>query len=108
MYTPLHTQGVPVVALGQAEVPAFFTPSSGVPAHVQLETTSQVGALLAAHVQAGLQNGVLVTVPYTDEAALADELDACTSVRELYVPMCNRYNSHRQPRFLRAASSRRS
>ncbi|CAM9368642.1 unnamed protein product, partial [Ectocarpus sp. 13 AM-2016] len=40
----LETNGVPVVSLGTDDFPAFFSPSSGVPSPLRLDTPSEVAA----------------------------------------------------------------
>ena len=60
----LETQGVPVIGYQTAEFPAFYTPSSGLPVTVQLDSPSEVAALL--HVRDLMNDGsggTLVTVP---------------------------------------------
>jgi pseudouridine-5'-phosphate glycosidase len=70
----LETRGVPVVTIGQAEVPGFFARSSGVASpHVAAdirEAASVVG------VQLGFEaaGGILVCVPPPADAALPDDV----------------------------------
>ncbi|MAT98113.1 MAG: pseudouridine-5-phosphate glycosidase [Anaerolineaceae bacterium] len=66
----LETHGVPIIGYGTDELPAFFARSSGLPVDIRLDTPEAVANVLRAHKQAGLQNGILVTVP-------VPEADAC-------------------------------
>jgi pseudouridylate synthase len=59
----LETQGVPVLAIGQAEFPAFYSRSSGLKADFRLDTPAEIAALLRAHWQLGLTSGVVVANP---------------------------------------------
>ena len=66
----LETHGVPIIGYGTDELPAFFARSSGLPVDIRLDTPEAVARAVQAHQQAGLQNGILVTVP-------VPEADAC-------------------------------
>ncbi len=66
----LETHGVPIIGYGTNELPAFFARSSGLPVDIRLDTPEAVARVVQAHQQAGLQNGILVTVP-------VPEADAC-------------------------------
>ncbi|CAM9666376.1 unnamed protein product [Ectocarpus sp. 6 AP-2014] len=59
----LETNGVPVVSLGTDDFPAFFSPSSGVPSPLRLDTPSQVAAAAKAGFDLGMRNGMVVAVP---------------------------------------------
>ncbi|CAM9158179.1 unnamed protein product [Chrysoparadoxa australica] len=59
----LETQGVPVISYGADEVPAFFSPSSGVKSPLRLDTPSEVASLICASSDLGLEGGVVVAVP---------------------------------------------
>jgi len=65
----LETNGVPVVGYGVDEMPAFFARSSGLPVDVRLDSPAEVAALMHAHRQMMLANGILVTVPVPSEDA---------------------------------------
>ena len=69
----LETRGVPVVALGQDEVPGFYARTSGVPAPLSVPDERAAAALVATHLGLGLGSGILVCVPVPVEAALAPE-----------------------------------
>lgn len=66
----LETHGVPIIGYGTSELPAFFARSSGLPVDIRLDEPEAVARVIQAHQQAGLQNGILVTVP-------VPEADAC-------------------------------
>jgi pseudouridine-5'-phosphate glycosidase len=59
----LETQGVPVVAFQTSEFPAFFSPTSGLPAPERSDTTSAIARHMVAARRMGLQNGMVVAVP---------------------------------------------
>ncbi|WP_374661403.1 pseudouridine-5'-phosphate glycosidase [Inhella sp.] len=68
----LETHGVPVLAVGQAEFPAFYSRSSGLKADFRLDTPHAIAAFLRAHWQLGLSSGVVVANPVPE----ADEIPA--------------------------------
>lgn len=59
----LDTLSVPVVTLGQAEFPAFYSRSSGVPSHLSAGTAEDVARICAAHWSVGGAGGILVGNP---------------------------------------------
>lgn len=66
----LETHGVPVIGLGTAELPAFFSRSSGLPLDMWVETPAAVAAIARAHWHTpGLTGGLLVTAPCPEHAA---------------------------------------
>ena len=73
----LETRGVPVVAIGTAELPGFFSRRSGIPAPQSVADEPAAAALAAAHL-ALLGSGVLVCVPVpeADELPRADAIAA--------------------------------
>ncbi|MCU1375334.1 MAG: pseudouridine-5-phosphate glycosidase [Actinomycetia bacterium] len=66
----LETIGVPVVALGYDEFPAFTTRSSGLPAPRRVDTVEQVAAVVRAARGLGYDGGLLLAVPVPE----ADEV----------------------------------
>jgi pseudouridine-5'-phosphate glycosidase len=68
----LETRGVPVVAVGQAELPGFFSRSSGVPAPHSVATLDAAASLVRAHRAIG-GAAVLLCVPVPEDAALPDD-----------------------------------
>ena len=70
----LETQGVPVIAVGQEELPGFFARSSGSRAPIAVTDLEAARAVVATHLALGLGSAALVTVPVPAEAALPDDL----------------------------------
>ena len=70
----LETRGVPVVAVGTAEMPAFWSRESGIPAPASVPDVAAAARLGATHFGLGLGSGVLfcVPVPEADAYPLAD------------------------------------
>ena len=68
----LETRGVPVVAIGQAELPGFYARSAGVPAPHSVADEAAAAALVATHLGLGLGSGVLVCVPVPADVALPE------------------------------------
>ena len=66
----LETQGVPVIGYRTDELPAFFTPHSGLPVNMRLDTPTAVAGVIKAQHSLNMQNGILVTVPTPKSAAL--------------------------------------
>lgn len=66
----LETYGVPVVGYDTDELPAFYTPHSGLELVERVNTPDEAAALLRAHWGFGLKNGVLFTLPIPAEHAL--------------------------------------
>ena len=72
----LETNGVPIIGYGVEEMPAFFARSSGLLADIKVESAQMVAAIIKAHQQLALQNGILVTVPVPEEDACdPDEIE---------------------------------
>jgi pseudouridine-5'-phosphate glycosidase len=69
----LETRGVPVVAVGQAELPGFYARSSGLRAPASVADVPAAARLVGVHLGLGLGSAILVTVPVPADAALADE-----------------------------------
>ena len=69
----LETRGVPVVALGQAEVPGFFARTSGVPAPATVGNPEAAASLARTHLDLGLGTSLLLCVPVPERDALAPE-----------------------------------
>jgi len=64
----LETQGVPVVAYRADEMPAFFSPKSGVPAPGRVDSAEEVADAYWTARDLGLNHGMLVAVPNHDPA----------------------------------------
>jgi pseudouridine-5'-phosphate glycosidase len=70
----LETRGVPVVAVGQDELPGFYARSSGIRAPWSVPDVEAAAELAAAHLGLALRGAMLVCVPVPAEAALPGEL----------------------------------
>ena len=70
----LETRGVPVIAIGQDELPGFFARSSGVPAPGFVPDVRGAAELVAAQLGLGLGAGIVVCVPVPEDAALPDDV----------------------------------
>lgn len=68
----LETHGVPVVSVGQAEFPAFFTRNSGYKADFQIDSPAELADFILTKWELGLQGGVLVTNPVPAEDAMPE------------------------------------
>lgn len=66
----LETHGVPVIGYQTSELPAFYSPTSGLPVPHRAETPDAVAAIATAQWDAGLGGGLLVTCPIPAELAL--------------------------------------
>ena len=70
----LETLGVPVVGFGTAELPGFFTVTTGIPLPARVDDVEQLGAVWRAHRALGRTTGMLVVQPPPAETALPREL----------------------------------
>jgi pseudouridine-5'-phosphate glycosidase len=70
----LETLGVPVIAVGQAEFPAFWSRSSGLPAPLRLDTPAEIAAAHLLRARLGLPGGQLIANPIPVEAEIPREL----------------------------------
>jgi pseudouridine-5'-phosphate glycosidase len=71
----LETNGITVVGYGCDEMPAFYSPHSGLPVDVSVSGPSEVAKLFRAQADLSLDRALLVTVPVPAEFAVpADEL----------------------------------
>jgi pseudouridine-5'-phosphate glycosidase len=66
----LETRGVPVVALGQADLPGFFARTAGLPAPATAPDEAAAARLVATHLGLGLGSSILVCVPVPAADAL--------------------------------------
>ncbi|HEU0235448.1 MAG TPA: pseudouridine-5'-phosphate glycosidase [Candidatus Limnocylindrales bacterium] len=66
----LETRGVPVVAIGQDDVPGFYARSSGIRAPASAPDVRAAAAIVGAHLGLGIGGSVLVCVPVPEDAAL--------------------------------------
>ena len=76
----LETLGVPVVVHGADEIPAFYCRESGIAAPLRLDTANEIADLLRVKWALGLDGGVVVANPISEDQALAlSELEAVIS-----------------------------
>jgi pseudouridylate synthase len=68
----LETRGVPVVAVGQAELPGFYARSAGIAAPHSAPDVAAAAELVATHLGLGLGSGILVCVPVPADVALPE------------------------------------
>ncbi|WP_151717511.1 pseudouridine-5'-phosphate glycosidase [Gemmobacter serpentinus] len=69
----LETQGVPVIAYGQDDFPAFWSRSSGMKAPLRMDDPAQIAAAHLMRQTLGLKGGQLVANPIPVEAEIARE-----------------------------------
>lgn len=65
----LETQGVTVVGYQTDDIPGFYTPHTGVPAPLRLDTPEECAGAIKAGEEMELNSGMLVTVPIPEEKA---------------------------------------
>jgi pseudouridine-5'-phosphate glycosidase len=68
----LETRGVPVVAVGQAELPGFIARSAGFAAPHSVADEAAAAALVETHLGLGLGSSVLVCVPVPADVAVPE------------------------------------
>lgn len=68
----LETAGVPVIAYGTDEIPAFYSRKSGEKANCRMDSPEEIGALISMKSALGLKGGILITCPIPE----ADEIPA--------------------------------
>jgi pseudouridine-5'-phosphate glycosidase len=66
----LETRGVPVVAVGQEEMPGFYSRESGVRAPASVDSIQSAARLVRTHLELDLGSGVLVCVPVPEAESL--------------------------------------
>jgi pseudouridylate synthase len=74
----LETNGVPVIVLGQDEMPGFYSQGSGVAAPATVADVSAAADVVTVHLGLGLGSGILVCVPVpaVDALPLAESRSA--------------------------------
>ncbi|WP_299725684.1 pseudouridine-5'-phosphate glycosidase [uncultured Tateyamaria sp.] len=70
----LETQGVPVIAYGQDDMPAFWSRSAGLPAPLRMDSAAAIADAHAMRASLGIPGGQLVANPIPTEA----EIDRAT------------------------------
>ena len=69
----LETRGVPVVTIGQEELPGFYARSAGLPSPQHVADVAGVAAIARVHLESHL-GGILVCVPVPAAEALPDDV----------------------------------
>jgi pseudouridine-5'-phosphate glycosidase len=70
----LETRGVPVVAVGQVDLPGFTARSSGIRAPWSVPDVAAAAALAEAHLALGLGSAIVICVPVPADVALPDDV----------------------------------
>ncbi|GGF68912.1 pseudouridine-5'-phosphate glycosidase [Paracoccus acridae] len=70
----LETLGVPVIAFGQDELPAFWSRSSGIKAPLRMDSADQIAAAAAMRARLGLKGGQLVANPIPRESEITADV----------------------------------
>lgn len=66
----LETKGVPVIGYGTKELPAFYTPHSGLEVDYRVDSPEELAAMFHAQRELGYSGGMLVTNPIPEEYAM--------------------------------------
>ena len=72
----LETRGVPVVAVGQDELPGFYARTLGVPAPASVPDVAAAARLVETHLGLGLGGAILICVPIPSTDALSGDIVA--------------------------------
>jgi pseudouridine-5'-phosphate glycosidase len=70
----LETRGVPVVTIGQDDLPGFYARSAGIRSPSSVPDVATTARRVATHLGLGLGSGILVCVPVPEADALADDV----------------------------------
>ena len=70
----LETRGVPVVSIGQPDLPGFYARSAGIAAPSSVADVATAAKLVATHLELGVGGGILVCVPVPEADALPDDV----------------------------------
>ncbi len=77
----LETRGVPVVAVGQVDLPGFTARSAGIRAPWNVPDVAGAAALAEAHLALGLGSGIVICVPVPADVALPDDVARAVAER---------------------------
>jgi pseudouridine-5'-phosphate glycosidase len=72
----LETRGVPVVAIGQEELPGFIARSAGIAAPASVADVAAAAVLARVHLGLRLGSGILVCAPVPSTEAVPDDVAA--------------------------------
>ena len=70
----LETMGVPVLGFQTEELPAFYTPHSGLKVDYKVESYEDAARVIKAKRENNLQGGILITNPIPEEYAMDKEI----------------------------------
>jgi pseudouridine-5'-phosphate glycosidase len=70
----LETRGVPVLSIGQSDLPGFYARSAGIAAPSSVADVAGAASIVGVHLALGLGGGILVCVPVPEAEALPDDL----------------------------------
>ena len=70
----LETRGVPVIAVGQVDLPGFYARSAGIAAPSSVADVAAAAHIVATHFSLGLGGGILVCVPVPEADALPGDI----------------------------------
>jgi pseudouridine-5'-phosphate glycosidase len=70
----LETRGVPVIAVGQTDLPGFYARSAGIAAPSSVDDIEGASVVVATQLGLGLGGGILVCVPVPAAEALPDDV----------------------------------
>ena len=72
----LETLGVPVIAYGQKNLPAFWSCDSGIPAPLSVNATSEIVSFMQTRKTLGIKGGILIGNPVpTDDEIPKDKME---------------------------------
>jgi pseudouridine-5'-phosphate glycosidase len=80
----LETQGVPVLAIGTAELPGFYSRGSGIRAPQSVPDVAAAAAVVRAHETLGLGSGLLICTPVPEADALPDDVARAAIARAVH------------------------
>jgi len=83
----LETRGVPLIGYQTGALPAFLTPTSGLPLEVRAETPAEAAAIVRAHRDLGLPGAVVLVQPVAaaeglDQESMEAALEAATAAAQ--------------------------
>ena len=70
----LETMGVPVLGYKTKELPAFYTPNSGLPVDAQIDSPKEAADIILAKRNNNLVGGILITNPIPKEYAMDSKI----------------------------------